>query len=170
MGGDEGMADRRDRSRSESPVLEADRALQSILEDADTPGGASGEMIVAAEDRLAVRFPPTYRRFLATYGAALVQGCEIAGLYEHGNPEQCPYWTHVVDLNVTTREHSPMLPATYLRVGDDGCDCSYYLDLSHPDADGEYPVVVLGPGCDNLVLARTFVEFAARYVRGELDR
>src|SRR5262245_35198216 len=48
-------------------------------------GGASEATISHAEATLGVRFPPSYRSFLAQFGATHCNGFELAGLFHHSD-------------------------------------------------------------------------------------
>jgi len=57
--------------------------LEEFLRSDDAAGGASEATISHAEATLGVRFPPSYRSFLAHFGAAYCNGLELAGLFHH---------------------------------------------------------------------------------------
>src|SRR5215510_5544306 len=57
--------------------------LEQLLPASDVAGGASEATILQAEATLGVRFSPSYRSFLAQFGAACCNGFELAGLFHH---------------------------------------------------------------------------------------
>lgn len=139
------------------------------LETATVAGGVDEQSIQEAEERLGVRFPPTYRAFLSQFGAALCDGFEIEGLFVVENDDGSPLWPDVVKRMLQLRRVSKgLIPDAYVVISDDGGDYTFYLDTSRPDAQGECPVVVLGPGVDSLVVADDFVEFVSRSFQGSL--
>jgi hypothetical protein len=72
----------------------------------------------------------------------------------------------VVDINSGSRRTSR---AGFIRFSDDGSDCAFFLDTSTVDANGECPVVALGPGRDNVVVALSFIEFVEGALSGRLE-
>lgn len=142
--------------------------LQTAIGDGKHPGPVADSDIAAAEESLGVRFPTTYRVFLKHFGAAwLPESFEIAGL----GPGRCtdpapPLWVHVVDINARSRRTSR---TELIRFSGDGSDCAFYLDTGSVDANGECPVIALGPGRDNDIIAHSFVEFVECAVSGRLE-
>jgi len=57
--------------------------LEQLLPPGDVAGGASEATILQAEATLGVRFSPSYRSFLAQFGAGCCKGFELAGLFHH---------------------------------------------------------------------------------------
>lgn len=135
--------------------------MAGFLAHCTVAGPASQEMITATEARLGVRFPQSYRTFLAMYGAALCEGFEIAGVFQHVDKSRPPLWSDVVasNLRIQPRVH---LPAGYVAISSDGIKVTYYLDTADPREDGECAVVALGPGVDSVQVAADFSEFLAR--------
>ena len=120
-------------------------------------------MIAAAERELGVEFPSSYRWFLSTYGAAVCDGFEVAGLFEGGHEDEPPLWSHVVTSTLQLRRAARgNLPSAYVAISDDGGDYKFYLDTSRRDSRNECPVVVLGPGAEDVTIAEEFSEFLRR--------
>jgi hypothetical protein len=145
--------------------------LRDAIADRPYAGPVAEADIAGAEAVLGVRFPRSYRIFLKHFGAVwLPHGYEVAGLGPgRGTDPEPPLWSHVVDGTARVRRASRgQLPQEYVRVSDDGADCAFYLDTRREDAQGECPVVVLGPGRDGGMLAPSFVEFVERAVTGTL--
>jgi antitoxin YobK len=146
--------------------------LKRAIADGKHPGPVAEADIAAAEKELGVRFPTSYRVFLTHFGAAwLPSSVEVAGL----GPGRCtdptpPLWEHVVDVTTMVRRDSrDFIPHEYVRFSSDGEDCAFYLDTGNVDANGESPVVVLGPGRDSVIIAHSFVEFVEGAVSGRLE-
>jgi SMI1-KNR4 cell-wall len=57
--------------------------LETFFLPDNVAGGASEPTISQAEATLDVRFPPSYRSFLARFGAGFSRGIEVAGLFHH---------------------------------------------------------------------------------------
>jgi antitoxin YobK len=133
--------------------------LKRIFERCRNAGPASAEQIEAAEEALAVRFPPSFRAFLSLYGASWFHSpYEISGIGPEIDSDGTPEWTSVT---LTTQQARRMgQSAELIALTSDGCDCHIYLDSGHAREDGEYPVVVLAPGFDRVRIAESFVEFA----------
>ena len=135
--------------------------LGALLAQCAVAGPASEEVISAAEAHLGVRFPQSYRTFLATSGAALCQGFEIAGLFRHADKNRPPLWSDVVASNLRI-QHRSHIPTGYVAISSDGAEVTYYLDTANTRRDGECAVVALGPGVDSVAVAASFPEFLVR--------
>jgi len=128
--------------------------LEKLFEPRDTAGGASESAIAEAEAALGVRFPPSYRSFLARFGAANGYGYSVAGLFHYPDKSRPPLWSDVVSLNLKIVRRFCNIPSRYVAIGNDGGDYTFYLDTGATEL--ESPVVVLGPGRDYVVVARNF--------------
>ena len=137
--------------------------LEAALADCDVAGPAAPEMIAAAERELGVRFPSSYRWFLSSYGAAVGDGFQVAGLFEGDYETEPPLWSHVVTCTLQLRRAAGgNLPAAYVAISDDGGDYKFYLDTSRRNSEDECPVIVLGPGAEDVVVAEEFSDFLRR--------
>ena len=146
------------------------RELEALLSGGDTAGPVTAAGIETAEKELGVEFPESYRLFLEKFGAAVCGPADIAGIFEHPAPDQCPYWQDVVALTKQVRHVSRgHIPNSYIPICDDGGDYMFYLDTAQLTEDGECPVVVLGPGRDGIVAADSFAEFAVRWIKKDLE-
>jgi len=146
------------------PILAAghppDLACPACATSCVIAGGASELAICQAESTLGVRFPPSYRAFLALYGAGFwTGGCEIAGLFDQPDTSVPPYWRNVVTWNLRQRRGPHGLPPHYVAISHDGMEATFLLDTGRPEL--ESPVVVFGPGWDFLVIAPDFNTFVA---------
>ena len=132
-------------------------------------GPALESAIREAEKVLGVVFPPSYRLFLMKFGAALGDGFELAGLFEQSNIEEPPQWIHVVGQTLRLRRASHgQLPPGLIAVSGDGEDHVYYIDTTQRRADGESPVVGIGPGADLVIIANSFSDYVIRARQGRI--
>jgi len=145
--------------------------IKSLLASSESAGGVAVDAIREAEVKLGVRFPPSYRAFLAEYGNIHGTPYEIAGLsHETPNDNEPPYWWDVVACNIQMRRVAgDLIPKEYVAISDDGGDYKFYLDTSRLDSQGECPVIVLGPGVDAVVVADTFFDFLGRSFDGKIS-
>lgn len=126
-------------------------------------------MIASAEVQLGVRFPQSYRAFLAGHGAALCEGFEIAGLFFHADRDRPPLWSDVVAMNLRIRHHAHP-PEGHVAISSNGAEVTCYLDTAKIRDDGECAVVALGPGVDDVEVATDFSEFLLRCFEHSLTR
>jgi len=140
-----------------------------LLEKATIAGGVSDQVIHAAEERLGVRFPPSYRQFLSRYGALFTEGSELSGLFEYICEEEPPLWSDVVTETLQMRQ-GPGGRAfdEYVAISSDGMDYMFYLDTSRTNEKDECPVIVLGPGADGVDVAEDLFDFVRRSCEGTL--
>lgn len=103
--------------------------------------GVSQDMIQQAESMLGVRFPASYRAFLATYGAIEIDCGSFAGLTPEGKVGDDG---DVVSFTRYAREHY-RLPDPYVALDFQDGDFWLCLDTSQVDAQGESPVVLVSP-------------------------
>jgi hypothetical protein len=129
-----------------------------------TAGGASNEKIEAAERELGVVFPAPYRQFLASYGAGMGTGFDLAGVYEDSGKDEPPVWKSVV---LATKQLRRVLrgaiPNHLIPVSDDGQGTTFYIDTK-TDAGR---IVAYGPGADGQIAATSFKEFVVKASRGD---
>lgn len=143
---------------------------KSRLDQSEFAGPASDEMIRAAEARLGLPIPASFRYFLSQYGAALCSGFEIAGIYNSPSEEEPPLWEDFVVANQQLRRGAGVsLPKEYLYFSDDGQDYKYFLDTTRQSADGDCPVIAIGPGIECAEVAAGFFDFVVRAYDGTLD-
>jgi hypothetical protein len=125
----------------------------------DSSGPVSEEEVAAAERELGVMFPPSYRAFLRQYGAGMVKSYELFGLPRHR------LWGDVVMMNQLT---PTLLPSCFLKIVGDNGHCSYYLDTSQIDSQGECPVMSFQGGADGRIVAENFLDFLRKAHQGLL--
>jgi SUKH superfamily protein len=135
--------------------------VAGLLDQCTVAGPASDDMIASAGARLGAQFPRSYRTFLATHGAALCEGFEIAGLFHYADKSRPPLWSDVVASNLRIR-HRNHLPEGYVAISSDGVEVTYYLDTANMRDDYECAVIGIGPGVDNVQVAVNFAEFLVR--------
>jgi len=107
-------------------------------------GPANEDPIEQAEARLQLFFPPTYRMFLALYGATMGTGFEIHGLSPDTDEEDSPpLWKDVVSSTLKWRPDA--LPQNSIQISHDGCEIGYFLECSTTDRDFEGQIIEWGP-------------------------
>lgn len=144
--------------------------IAGLLAGALCAGPVHEERIRSAEAALGVHFPKSYKAFLAQYGAAGCSGFDIAGIFQNDNPDEPPQWSDVVTTTILLRQASRgLIPHAYIPISDDGTDYTFYLDTSRLSSENECPVVVLGPGADDVIVAEDFVDFVLRASTGTLN-
>lgn len=150
--------------------MQAVAIIDSLIKSADTLGPISEEKIKEAEIVIGIGFPPSYRRFLSKYGAALFKGFEIYGLTPPVEGDETPYWCNVIDSHKQmVKSSSGNIPLGYIPISDDGGDYNFYLDGTNQNPEtGEYRVVVLGPGIDGNIIANNFTEFVLKRSKNEI--
>ena len=140
-----------------------------VLSKASIAGPASDEMIAAAEQQLAIRFPAPYRKFLKKYGAAVGVGFEIAGLYESSG-DGPPMWQHVVKMSEQFKRFTKeYLPATLVPICDDGCEVAFYINADPLSENTACSILAYGPGIDGEVVASRFEEFVVKLANGAIE-
>lgn len=141
--------------------------FKEAMRSATIAGPASESMIQAAENRLSLRFPPEYRRFLEEYGAAGLTGFDIAGLV-HEDYSEPPFWVDIVTGTERFREMMEgSLPDTMVPISHDGCEIQYLMDLA--DQDGSAcPVFQYGPEVNGEMVAKSLEEFIVKIAAGEI--
>lgn len=125
-------------------MKELERALERIEEDGsgDFEGAKPPELVAAAERKLGVAFPPTYRRFLQEMGCGDIAGFEVYGLVDEDfDDSSIP---DAVWVTLDERKESALASSLVLvAVADDG---GYFaLDTAQAGRDGECPVVQWRP-------------------------
>lgn len=127
-------------------------------------------LIQAAEKRLGLEFPPTYRRFLLEYGAGSFGSSEICGVidydFEHSSVPDAIWYT-LIERN---EARLPNELIVIYEVGDGELLC---LDLGAKES-GEAPVVAYQPGLppekqSKEVIAKDFGEFLLQIVQREVS-
>ena len=117
---------------------------------------ATPEAIAQAEAALGVTFPPSYKAFLARYGAMSFIDVTISGIIDNGLDQEGG--SVVAD---TTRFRSEWrLPIHYVVI-QPNYQAPYCLDTRKPDAAGECPAVCYEvlPARDSGAIARSFAEW-----------
>lgn len=116
--------------------------------DADFHGPQTESLIAKAETALGLHFPPTYRRFVKTFGCGLIPGCEIFGLvnddFENSGIPDAIWLT-------LDERRTANAPQSLIFVSDTGDGGYYAIDVSLKTPDGESPVVEWWPGAEGVV-------------------
>ena len=148
---------------SKEDLIQAFDLIRAHEDDADFVGPCDEETIRKAEETLGIRFPPTYRRFIQTYGCGDIAGEEFYGiLHDDFQNSGIP---DAVWLTLVERQHG--LPEHLVIIYSRGDGTYYTLDASRPNTRGEYPVVAWTPGLSEPdkpleVVASDFGEFLKR--------
>ncbi|WP_052666456.1 SMI1/KNR4 family protein [Nitriliruptor alkaliphilus] len=109
----------------------------------DVVGPRDEPLIVAAEEALGLRLPPSYRAFVARFGAGDVAGEEIFGVI-HGDFSASGVPDGIWMTLEGRRDWN--LPSTMVVVSFDGGTDYLVLDTARGGEDGEAPVLVWRPG------------------------
>jgi len=126
-------------------------------------GPVAEATIASAETDLGLLFPPSYRTYLARYGATLGQGYELFGLPQPADPNQPPQWSHVVKATFAYRPNA--LPENSVAISHNGMEFGYFLVCSQFDAEFEGPVVEWGPAHDGgQIIAESFIAFVENHL------
>lgn len=140
-----------------------DEILEELmtLEDADFGVSVSEEEIQLFEERLRIRLPQSYRKFLQRFGALTIGDKEVIGGIT-GEP---------YDILSLTEKHSGQhqMPSSLLILQNDD-ETPYCFDLNSGNSNGEYEVICYQPGKGYKKTAKDFsrwVEEFVLYVYGE---
>ena len=154
---------------SMNDLQEAFRLIKKNKDKADFEEPKSEELIAAAEMKLGLKFPPTYRLFLKNYGCGDIAGIEIYGIVNNnlglrGVPNGI--W-----LTLDERETGE-LPLHFIIISDTGDGYWYCLDTSQTDTDGENPIVIWGlnmPEKNKQKVSNDFGEFLLEELQNILE-
>jgi hypothetical protein len=128
-------------------------------------GPVAESTIANAESELGLRFPPSYRVYLAKFGASLGPGYEIYGLPPLTDPNRPPQWNDVVRSTLALRPNS--LPINSVAISHDGMELGYFLVCSQADHAFEGPVMEWGPMHNGgKIVADTFMSFIEKHMGG----
>jgi hypothetical protein len=113
--------------------------------DADFFGPARAEDVQMAERLLGLTLPPSYRKFLETYGVGAFKDAGFYGIIAGKVPG-----SSVPSMGWRTLDDRKMAgyPKTHLTIMSSGYGPIYCLDASSVSADGEYPVISWTPSTD----------------------
>ncbi len=154
---------------------EYERAVALMSEHGDMQdfvGPRPQQLVDAAENRLGLHFPPSYRRFLVEHGAGSFGSSEIYGVIDE-NFDQSSVPNGVWYTLSERKEWS--LPLAMVVIFNDGNGDLFCLDCAATRPDGEAPVVRYQPGVAAGVqrpelIARDFGSFVLDLVQGEISR
>lgn len=118
--------------------LKAKEFMKNNPEDIDAVGEIDESLIIKAEAILNVKFPPSYRDFLKTFGTADWYGTEIYGLIDEDFVNSTI--PDMVWKTAKMRKHG--LPEHLIVIGDVGNGDLYCLDLKDVGSDGECSVTI----------------------------
>ncbi len=143
-------------------MRELEAAIELIAETAtDTrlKGPRPTSLIDAAEAKLGVVFPPTYRRFLSEFGCGSVGAFEFYGVDEGAHTS---FLSCVWSTLEARRLYGP--PREFVVVAELGDGSYYVLDTGAQTPHGENPVLVWMPGGDELLTERDAADFGAFFL------
>ncbi|MCC6417371.1 MAG: SMI1/KNR4 family protein [Gemmataceae bacterium] len=120
-------------------------------------GPVSEDEVAWAERELGVPFPPSYRTFVRHFGSGQVHHYKLLGV------RAASLWDDVVASNHLA---FPRLPSHLIRVVETLDEHTFHLDTSQPDANGECPVRVYGPGASGRVVARNYLDLLHKICAG----
>lgn len=144
--------------------FEQARDLIETSGNGDFEGAKPDSLISKAEAILAVKFPPSYRRFLLEMGCGGINGFEIYGVI-NDNFEKSSV-PNGIWLTLNERRNSK-LPSAFVLIGDTGDGFYYALDTSSLSENGEAAVVIVSPdGQQVQSVAGSFGEYFLDRVRG----
>jgi hypothetical protein len=135
-------------------------------------GSKSENLIQKAERKLALTFPPTYRRFVLEYGAGSFGSSEIYGVidedFEHASVPDAIWYT------LSERDESG-LPHNLVVIANDGAGTLFCLDCKSSSEMEGYPVITFEPGYSleeqkNEIVARDFGEYLLKEVLWQIER
>ena len=126
----------------------------------DLESGISDEWIQKAEERLSVKFPPSYTWWLKNYGGGEIYGDEIYSIYQMDFDEVVG--GDVVYMNELNRKKGLCTTNQLSILVTDQGD-SFYLDLSEVNEQGESPVY---NRFGNKRYAKDFLEFLEKQIAG----
>jgi hypothetical protein len=127
---------------SMSELEQAFRLIESTS-GAKFHGQKVDELISRAELALGMTFPPTYRRFLGSFGCGHIRGREVYGIidddFENSSAPDAIWLT-------LEERRSSHLPKTAIVIGSTGDGGYYVIDRSQLSTEGESPVIEWWPG------------------------
>lgn len=122
------------------------------------------EWIDRAEAALGIAFPPSYRWWLSHYGDTALGDSSIYTILQQDFDDACG--PDIVYQHRMNQRNSIAIANGLIVFEPESSDEIYYFDLTLPDADGEYPVMLrdLESGTQE-VLAPSFAAFLERQLR-----
>lgn len=133
-------------------ILERDE----IVDFGSPETGAEDSLIMAAEEKLKVKFPPSYKWWLKYYGGGRIYGDEVFSLYGDWDIPS----GDIVYMNLLYRRNK-VLDDSSLAVLSNDMGETFYLNLLDINAENESPVYRLSNGqkyCNN------FLEFLKKQI------
>jgi cell wall assembly regulator SMI1 len=108
----------------------------ATLNEKEVGRGATDGEIASAESSLGVRFPESYKAFLATFGWARIHHDALYGV----GPDVPSEYGLVTNVLSERNEAQPLIPHPLVAIMNDGAGNNYCLDTAKL-RDGECPVV-----------------------------
>lgn len=123
-------------------MIDLHNAFQIIDDaDGDFDGIKPESLVINAERALGFEFPPTYRKFLTTYGCGDIEGLEFYGLTDDNFQSSAipnAIW-------LTLHERKNGLPENLLLIYSTGDGNYIALKMDETDTQAENPVVLISP-------------------------
>ena len=149
-------------------LKQAFKLIEDNLDKGYIVGPIEEKLIFKAEQILNIKFPPSYRYFLKNYSCSGFNGLEIGGIINEN------FENHGIRdaVGITIDGiNSKEIPSHFFYISDTGDGFYYYLDSSHVNEEGEYPVVIWAYGMDENKkekVAEDFGEFLLEQVQQAL--
>lgn len=129
--------------------------------------GTPADIIADAERHLGMQFPPSYRWWLANYGAGYIGGHELQGLFPLPLETRDPDMPLIGDIVDRARQNAAnrLYPSHLLELLSYEGDEVYFFDTRRRSSDDEWPVVCIYAGSSEPEpedVARSFAEFLPR--------
>jgi hypothetical protein len=125
--------------------------------------GVADEWIDAAERKLGLTLPPSYKWWLKKYGGGEINREEIFSIYQMDFEDAAPGDIVFVEL---LKRRQGVFGADKLFICDPGNDEAWYFDTTQKDEAGEYPVYYYDyTDRSSSLYARNFAEFLKRKIK-----
>lgn len=129
-----------------------------IVEFGEYGQGVSDDWIKKAQERLNVKFPPSYVWWLKNYGGGEINGEEVFSIYELDFDSVVG--SDVVYMNELNRKNG-VITNQQLTIQENDQGESYYLNLNEIGEDGENPVYI---DIDESKYADNFLDFITKKI------
>ena len=114
-------------------------------------GPQTESSIIALENAIGIRMPPSYRHFLATYGGIGIDDSFVSGIIDNDPVGDGTGWL----ITDTTRFRNDYEMPDFLLAIQADEDAPYCIDTRERDADGEFAVVCYELNSRNIGLVAT---------------
>ena len=154
-------------------LLEGLKLLEPYSAHVRTSGCKSEETIREAEALLALKFPPSYRLFLSTFGEMDFMAQEFFGILDDDLERDLKSKTSAIGWTLDKRENTILpfekrFPKEMFKIGDVGDGSFYCIDTRIMYFDQESPIVLWTPGADErteLRLEVTDIDYGSYFLQ-----